>query len=218
VCEGSPSHCRPTTCGDGKREGLESCDDGNTKDGDLCSARCRLETDCNDAGVCKPLCGNGVMETEEACDDGNLLDRDGCSAACALEVGYYCSLDVKRVTECYPLCGDGLRLPSEACDDGDLNANDKYAGCTLTCTLSPRGCGDGVVDAAYGEVCDLGPGNDDTYYGGCTTACVIGPRCGDGIVQPLLDPNTGSFLEECDDGNDLRNDGCFNCHVESPPR
>lgn len=30
-------------CGDGKAEGLETCDDGNAKGGDGCSARCRIE-------------------------------------------------------------------------------------------------------------------------------------------------------------------------------
>lgn len=30
-------------CGDGKIQGLETCDDGNTQGGDGCSARCRLE-------------------------------------------------------------------------------------------------------------------------------------------------------------------------------
>ena len=32
-----------STCGDGMRAGLEECDDGNTKDGDGCSAQCTLE-------------------------------------------------------------------------------------------------------------------------------------------------------------------------------
>lgn len=30
-------------CGDGKIEGLETCEDGNTEGGDGCSARCRIE-------------------------------------------------------------------------------------------------------------------------------------------------------------------------------
>jgi fibro-slime domain-containing protein len=32
-------------CGDGKVSGLEACDDGNTRDGDGCSAQCRRETE-----------------------------------------------------------------------------------------------------------------------------------------------------------------------------
>ena len=31
------------TCGDGAKQGLETCDDGNTAGGDGCSARCRAE-------------------------------------------------------------------------------------------------------------------------------------------------------------------------------
>ncbi|MGH7962787.1 MAG: choice-of-anchor Q domain-containing protein, partial [Candidatus Binatia bacterium] len=41
----------PPLCGDGVREGTEQCDDGNTIDGDGCSATCQTET----AG---PVCGN----------------------------------------------------------------------------------------------------------------------------------------------------------------
>ncbi|HEY2385613.1 MAG TPA: PQQ-dependent sugar dehydrogenase [Candidatus Binatia bacterium] len=41
-----PPSCTPVvaTCGNGVVEGAEGCDDGNTLDGDGCSASCRLET------------------------------------------------------------------------------------------------------------------------------------------------------------------------------
>jgi hypothetical protein len=35
--------------------------------------------------------------------------------------------------------------------------------CTVTCTLAPY-CGDGIVEAAYGEQCESGVGCSDCKY------------------------------------------------------
>jgi len=61
------------TCGDAVREGVEQCDDGNSSNGDGCSALCEVE-----------FCGDGVVQSAlgEACDDGNLASGDGCSSSC----------------------------------------------------------------------------------------------------------------------------------------
>jgi cysteine-rich repeat protein len=64
-------------CGDGQVEGLEQCDDNNTRDGDGCSSTCDKES-----GPVGPECGNGVREAEEACDDGNTRNGDGCESTC----------------------------------------------------------------------------------------------------------------------------------------
>ena len=60
------------TCGDGLREGDESCDDGNRDDGDGCDASCAHEI----------YCGDGLREGDEQCDDGNRVSDDGCDANC----------------------------------------------------------------------------------------------------------------------------------------
>eukprot|EP01079_Euglenida_sp_SAG-EU17-18_P012779 gene12779-biopygen8671 len=100
----------------------ESCDDGNTADGDGCSSTCIIEGD--------PECGNGVLEVclgpaltaihlaftpcalvrtstpqqlGEECDDGNLASEDGCDAECVRE----------------PRCGDLFVTAPERCDDGN---------------------------------------------------------------------------------------------------
>ena len=53
----------------------ETCDDGNTKDGDGCTAKCQ-----------KNVCGDGVLWVgQEECDDGNVKNGDDCSAACKTE-------------------------------------------------------------------------------------------------------------------------------------
>lgn len=46
-CEGQPSKCEmipvvTIMCGDGKKEGSEECDDGNTVNGDGCSSTCKV--------------------------------------------------------------------------------------------------------------------------------------------------------------------------------
>lgn len=66
----------PVACGNGILEAPEECDDGNTTNGDGCSAQCKIEI---------PVCGNGLLETGEECDDGNTANGDGCSAICEIE-------------------------------------------------------------------------------------------------------------------------------------
>ena len=97
-------------CGDGVVEGSETCDDGNTDDGDGCSAVCAEETS---------VCGDGVVEGGEQCDDGNTDDGDGCSASCQDEPAG---------------CGDGVIDEGETCDDGNEVAFD---GCEPDCTETP---------------------------------------------------------------------------------
>ncbi|RKG63900.1 DUF4215 domain-containing protein [Corallococcus sp. CA054B] len=62
-------------CGDGKKEGAEQCDDGNTRGGDGCEANCTLPG---------AKCGDGVKAPTEACDDGNTTGGDGCEADCTV--------------------------------------------------------------------------------------------------------------------------------------
>jgi cysteine-rich repeat protein len=66
----------------------ETCDDGNTADGDGCDATCTPE-----------VCGNGVQQGSEECDDNNNVDGDGCSATCQIES-----------------CGNGVVQFGEDCD------------------------------------------------------------------------------------------------------
>src|SRR5689334_4158973 len=58
-------------CGNAHPDSGEVCDDGNTLDGDGCSANCKSDE----------TCGNGTLDTAagEVCDDGNQRDGDGCS-------------------------------------------------------------------------------------------------------------------------------------------
>jgi cysteine-rich repeat protein len=76
-------------CGDGMVQGTETCDDGNTTDGDGCSAVCAPESGWSCTGtpnVCTTTCGDGIMAGTEACDDANTASLDGCSSTCRIEL------------------------------------------------------------------------------------------------------------------------------------
>jgi fibro-slime domain-containing protein len=100
-CDGSPSVCAKTTCGDGKKEGAEGCDDGNTLPFDGCSEDCQIEPDCS-SGMCKSTCGDGIVLNED-CDDGNVANGDGCSKDCKVESGWTCK---------QPDLGDKMLVPA----------------------------------------------------------------------------------------------------------
>ncbi|MCA9624041.1 MAG: amidohydrolase family protein, partial [Myxococcales bacterium] len=109
---GTPTGSSPV-CGNSVVETGETCDDGNTADGDGCSSTCQEETTMG-------VCGDGMQDPGEHCDDGNTMDGDGCSATCQTETG--------------PFCGDGNVDPGEDCDDGNEEPLD---GCENDCTVSP---------------------------------------------------------------------------------
>jgi cysteine-rich repeat protein len=106
-------------CGNGELEDGEQCDDGNTTDGDGCSATCTHEN----PPPPHACCGDGTVEAGEQCDDGNTTDGDGCSATCTIEP--------PPPAAC---CGNGVREAGEECDDGNL---DNHDGCSSTCTIEP---------------------------------------------------------------------------------
>jgi len=102
-------------CGDGHVDAGEQCDDGNTTNGDGCSATCQTESP-----PPTPCCGDGHVDAGEQCDDGNTTSGDGCSATCQ--------------TETPPVCGNEIVEPGEDCDDGNTAAGD---GCDATCHFEP---------------------------------------------------------------------------------
>jgi cysteine-rich repeat protein len=122
-------------CGDGAVNDLESCDDGNSDDGDGCSSTCTVEDgfECDDdPSVCflPDVCGGGRVDGDEECDDGNTDDGDGCMGDCTIEDDFFCLGDP---SVCVPeVCGDGILVRYEACDDGNTDDGD---GCSSMCAL-----------------------------------------------------------------------------------
>ena len=133
-----------TYCGDGiLAVGIESCDDGNTVDGDDCTNLCGVPnaTDTLISIARAALtagsigfCGDGIRNGFESCDDGNFDDTDHCSASCRLTSSETPSWYVRDdPTSGLPYCGDGLvNQSSENCDDGNGDDTDH---CTNRCLI-----------------------------------------------------------------------------------
>lgn len=155
------------TCGNGIKEGSETCDDGNTNSSDGCANTCRLEQGWTCTGapsVCTFNCGNGAITGTETCDDGNTNSGDGCTNLCSVEPGYLCT---GMPSMCVFTCGNGVVDGADQCDDGNTNNGDGCSsGCLVelsyNCTGTPSMCtlfeslcndgmdndGDGAIDAA----------------------------------------------------------------------
>jgi len=197
-------------CGDGKIDEGEGCDDGNQTAGDGCDAVCAVESgwSCQqEPSRCSPICGNGRIDEGEGCDDGNQTAGDGCDAVCAVESGWSCQQEPSR---CSPNCGDGQIVGTEDCDGTnladqtctDLGLEGGTLACSLDCTFDTSACwycGNGVTDP--GEECDGGGQNTESCDEDCTAAV-----CGDGVFNPVA-------REECDDANEVDDDGCADCKV-----
>ena len=92
ICPTAGKPCVRTTCGNGKIEGSEQCDDGNNDMGDGCNPFCRREPACPPGGgACASACGDGIQGADEECEDGNARDGDGCSRDCKVEPGFACT-------------------------------------------------------------------------------------------------------------------------------
>jgi fibro-slime domain-containing protein len=226
-------------CGDRVVAGAEACDDGNTSNGDGCSADClRVEPGFTcprgaggSGGACSPVrvaaCGDAVLDNGEQCDDGNRNASDGCSAMCLVEAGYTCPSAGAACTR-IAFCGDGVvnLVLSEQCDDGNVVAGD---GCGPLCRIEPNFvcpdqgracvstvvCGDGLVTGA--ETCD----DRNTRSGdGCSSTCALelGWQCpapGSSCVARICGDRIVAGTETCDDGNTVAGDGCSpTCKVE----
>ena len=146
-CDGSCSYdfsqCL-NVCGNGVREGAESCDGGDLgdhtcgdfepgrrgaarpapsersvlSDGLACTPTCEF-----DLSGCDDLCGNGRAEEGEDCDGEDLGDHscadDGRTGTMTCTSD--CNLDDSA---CTYVCGNGVADPGEECDGEDVRDND----------------------------------------------------------------------------------------------
>lgn len=154
--EHSPTSSEPVVgvCGDGLVDENETCDDGNTADGDACPS--------GEVGRCLSVsfCGDGIVRSDtEVCDDGNSNDSDGCPSG---DIGQ--CFDFAR-------CGDGIVWKDvEACDDGNFDDNDSCPSDAGAC-LNKAFCGDGFIWPGQEDCDDLNLAENDE----CSNAC-FSPR------------------------------------------
>jgi cysteine-rich repeat protein len=85
--EASGSFCRATVCGDSTVSGSEQCDDGNSMDGDGCSAACAVET----IGIGSESCADPVRLNLVPTSATTLTGRAaGTTAMSAADLTGYC--------------------------------------------------------------------------------------------------------------------------------
>ncbi|CAK82971.1 unnamed protein product (macronuclear) [Paramecium tetraurelia] len=218
------NHCF-SICGDGISTHDEECDDGNNILNDGCSdckSQCHQQcTTCIDnhcyecKGIgwelnlttrqCQPVCGDGVVIGDEQCDDGNDLGEDGCFE-CYYQCQNQCTKCLKGFCEecdtmgwylewnqCFPYCGDKLVVGNEECDDGNIIPYDGCYQCKYQCQEQCTDCQKGVC-----YKCEV--------KGWTLLNNLCNPLCGDGYVV--------QGYEQCDDGNNLQYDGCYECFYQ----
>lgn len=110
----APDAAPASVCGDGAPEGDEACDDGNTRDGDYCSADCRAVTG---------RCGDGELQDNERCDDG--VVQEGCDAL--HDGGDGACVPPGECVEGFVLVGDACQPAEQRYDVNIFVAND----CTM---------------------------------------------------------------------------------------
>ncbi|MEM8607394.1 MAG: DUF4215 domain-containing protein [Myxococcota bacterium] len=216
------------TCGDGVLDSGETCDDGNTTDGDGCTATCQAEF-CGDGVInnvtetCEPAgtasCDDNCMLRDSVCGDGFITPPETCEPAGTTSCDDNCMLREA-------VCGDGFLTPPEACEPAGT------ATCDDDCTFREAACGDGFLTPP--EDCE--PAGTATCDDDCTLRAAV---CGDGFLTPPEDCEPGGtatcdddctfreavcgdgFLtppETCEDGNVVGGDGCSaTCQVEGLP-
>jgi MYXO-CTERM domain-containing protein len=179
----------PAICGDGRVEGTEACDDGDTMAGDGCDAACDIETgwDCvGSPSVCTPICGDMLVRGSEVCDDGNTESCDGCNATCTATDVDGCLVMGSCVADGTPhptlpcaACiasvsrlGYTSRPAGSPCDDGDFCTDPDVCSDEGECGGTPRDCDDMLACTA--DRCDE---TADACVSAVTDGCLIDGSC-----------------------------------------
>ncbi|CAD8042787.1 unnamed protein product [Paramecium primaurelia] len=208
-------------CGDSLITHFEECDDGNNVPYDgchLCKYSCPhncktcqfgncLECNVNyslslNKKQCLPFCDDTINFFFEIFDDQTQIDRNlKCQKSCQLECKlcinntcYQCNGWQLQNNQCHQICGDGLIAINsiELCDDGNFNEIDGCYQCLFECIPYCFFCSDKNTCLQCQEFFTL-----------VDNSCI--PICGDGIVI--------NSLEDCEDGNNLPCDGCYQCKL-----
>ncbi|CAD8126709.1 unnamed protein product [Paramecium sonneborni] len=152
---------------------------------------------------CVSICNDGLIQQFEICDDGNKIQFDGCFQCqqnyqleclnCVNSKCLLCQEGWYLIDEnCIPFCGDGITVPTEQCDDGNDLIGDGCYQCQSECS--------NCLLCNYLNQCQI----CQEYFHSVQDICI--PICGDNYIVP--------GLEQCEDGNQLQFDGCYNCQLE----
>jgi MYXO-CTERM domain-containing protein len=176
-CDVAAGTCLSPTCGDGRVQGGEECDDRNTTSGDGCSAGCVVEPGFVCSGEpsrCGTCMDTSPMGTDTGCTDGTP----------------HCRLTGPRAPQC------------EVCLDTVSGAGDLGCGRSAPFCVRPVGSIANVCVACLADTdCDdLNPCTTDACgaEGRCVaTPLALGTACGGGFV--CTGPGTSLCVECIDD-------------------
>ncbi|CAK57758.1 unnamed protein product (macronuclear) [Paramecium tetraurelia] len=154
---------------------------------------------------CSTICGDGVIVGEEQCEDGNQIQFDGCYNClfqcqqeclnCQFGKCIECQIGYENIEfSCHESCSNSIITFNEFCDDGNLEPFDGCFNCNYSCDQKCEICNQGICSKCFDQGWEL-----NLSINKCITIC------GDQIV---------AGDEQCDDGNDLKNDGCYECQNE----
>ncbi|CAD8120365.1 unnamed protein product [Paramecium sonneborni] len=209
-------------CGDGIITIDEQCDDGANKDCFNCQFQCQKEClscyqgqcyQCEGIGweidliqrICISTCGDGIRAGIEQCDYDNQSEINECHQCqfscqqqctkCIMGICQECNTHGWQLSEyrCIPFCGDQIILEYEECDDGNIIPYDGCFECKLQCQIECTECKTGICYECGEEGWHLINNHCEAI-------------CGDAIV--IKD------LEQCDDGNFIQYDGCYQCQFQ----
>ncbi len=193
----------PPMCGSGALERDEGCDDGNTMDGDGCSAMCRIES-IEDIGDCRL---GDCLEPITSCTPGS-PNCPACNTMSPGETGdASCESGFCNADGFCQDCGDGNVDTYEGCDDMNNAGAD---GCSATCLIESCPAGQScpvASDCAPGSpgcnVCNDGPDSatgdascESDYCDPSTNTCEPrrSRRDGGGCSTTQADPGPGLGL------------------------
>ncbi|CAD8151514.1 unnamed protein product [Paramecium pentaurelia] len=158
---------------------------------------------------CVPICGDQIITNLEECDDGNTIPYDGChqcSYSCPLNClqcrfGYCLQCDSQfrlslNKKQCISICNNGLITPFKYFNNYNNIQQDECYNYNNSCQIECQFCN-------YNQCILCQEGwilMDNKCY----------QQCGDGKVAL-------SSIEQCDDDNQIENDGCFQCQYECIP-
>lgn len=204
ACSENFNQPKAPVCGDGKVDQGEKCDDGNTQDGDGCSARCEVEPDPSTwlAGADCDAC----MESECTSEETSCLSDAQCKELIRCPGEKNCVSGTVSLLSC--ICGEGVSIPQCQADA----RNDALKGACAEQFASVANLTGEHTPFSQMVIRDTPPERAGRAYycmvRKCRDRCAENmfdvnkpkaPLCGNGIVEEG---------EECDDGNQVEGDGC----------
>ncbi|CAD8154790.1 unnamed protein product [Paramecium octaurelia] len=185
---------------------------------------------------CEEQCGDGIKVGDEECEyidiyqvvsTGCLNCQQNCGSGCLICTKGICELCkqgyLREQFKCKPICGDMIIVDPEECDDANMEPYDKCHICKHSCVPQCLTCSFGVctemeepsivvvdpIEIACLDYCKHCQIENvciicEEYFQLSNSICL--PICGDGFIIP--------GLEQCEDGNDIPYDGCYQCQYQ----